>query len=139
MDGNIVGEIATGLLVFLGVGEGDTTEDLDYLVKKISAIRIFNDEDGKMNLSLSQTDGKLLLVSQFTLHADNRKGNRPSFVKAAKPEIAESFYEEMVKKLRALGIVVETGKFAADMKVSLLNDGPVTIWLDSEDVISRKA
>ena len=139
VDGDIVGQIDAGLLVLLGVGEGDTEEDLDFLVKKISGMRIFADDAGKMNLSLSQINGKILLVSQFTLHADTRKGNRPSFVKAAKPEIAEAMYEQMAQKLREHGIGVETGKFAADMKVSLLNDGPVTIWLDSEEVISREA
>lgn len=133
VDGAVAGEIARGFLVLLGVGEGDTDEDLHYLVKKILALRVFADGEGKMNLSLGQVDGELLLVSQFTLYADTRKGNRPSFIAAAKPDAGRNYYEKAIAAFRAAGMRVATGVFGADMQVSLTNDGPVTIMIDSRE------
>lgn len=131
VEGRITGQIGRGLLVLLGVAETDQPADLDYLAKKLPALRIFEDEAGKMNLSVQEVKGELLVVSQFTLIADTRKGNRPSFIGAARPEKAIPIYEELVKRLRESGLKVETGLFGADMKVRLINDGPVTIMLDS--------
>lgn len=131
VEGKVTGEIGRGLLVLLGVAETDQAADLDYLAKKLPALRIFEDEAGKMNLSVQDVKGELLVVSQFTLISDTRKGNRPSFIGAARPEKAIPIYEELVKRLRGAGLRVETGVFGADMKVRLLNDGPVTIMLDS--------
>ncbi len=131
--GREVGAIGRGFLLLLGVAEADTEADLDYLAKKIPALRVFPDPDGKMNLSLTDIRGALLVVSQFTLIADTRKGNRPSFFAAARPEKASQLYEAFVQRMREVGLEVATGIFAADMQVSLVNDGPVTILLDSKD------
>ena len=123
-----------GLLVFIGVGLDDSEADADKLASKISKLRVFSDENGLMNLSASDVNGQFLVVSQFTLHADTKKGNRPSYIKAAKPETAVPLYEYFVKKLsEESGLQVRTGEFGADMKVSLLNDGPVTIWIDTKN------
>ena len=130
VDGKTVGKIEKGFLVLLGVTYTDTKETADYLVKKLCNLRVFEDENGKMNLSLKDVDGKLLIVSQFTLYADCSEGNRPSFVNAAKPEFANELYEYFCDKCKGNGIEVEKGIFGADMKVSLLNDGPVTIILE---------
>ena len=130
----IVGKIGRGFLVLLGVGHEDGQEDIDYLISKISQMRIFNDSDQKMNLNLKDISGNCLVVSQFTLFADTRKGNRPSFVKAAKPEIAREIYQRFLDQLSiSISQKVESGVFGADMKVSLTNDGPVTIILDSRE------
>jgi len=133
VSGETVGRIGTGLLVFLGVAESDEAADLDYLARKVPALRIFPDEAGKLNLSVAEAGGSLLVVSQFTLIADTAKGNRPSFFRAARPEKAVPAYEEFVARMRATGLTVATGVFGADMKVRLLNDGPVTILLDSRE------
>ncbi len=127
------GAINKGFLLLVGVEEADTSEDVDYLTRKIANMRIFEDEAGKMNLSLKEVDGEILSISQFTLHADTKKGNRPSFVKAAKPDFANQLYEELNSKLRQEGFNVEVGVFGADMDVSLVNDGPVTILVDSKN------
>lgn len=129
---NIIGSIGNGLLVFLGVGEDDDEKDLNYLVDKVVGLRIFEDENDKMNLSLLEVGGELLVISQFTLYGDARKGKRPSFSLAAKPEIANRYYEEFVQKTKELGIKTETGSFGAKMDVKLTNSGPVTILLDSK-------
>lgn len=127
------GAIKSGFLLLVGVEEADTSEDVDYLTRKISNMRIFEDDEGKMNLSLKEVGGEILSISQFTLHADTKKGNRPSFVKAARPDQANQLYEELNDKLRAEGLTVEVGVFGADMDVSLVNDGPVTILVDSQN------
>lgn len=127
------GEIGRGLLVLLGVAPEDTQEDLTWLAEKIIKLRIFADEEGKMNLSLADIAGEMLVVSQFTLYGDCRKGRRPSFINAAPPEMANQMYEEFVAYVTKQGIETATGIFAADMKVSLTNDGPVTIWIDTAD------
>ena len=129
--GRRVGEIGRGLLVLLGVARDDTNADADYLAEKIANLRIFNDEQGKMNLSLAETAGAMLVVSQFTLYGDVRRGRRPSYTDAAEPESANALYEYFVTEARKRGIRVETGVFQAMMQVSLINDGPVTILLDS--------
>ncbi len=130
----VVGEIATGLLVFVGIEDDDTLEDIKWLSNKIVNLRIFNDENGVMNCSVKEIDGDLLLISQFTLHAATKKGNRPSYIKASKPEIAKPMYKRMIEQLQIdLGKTIATGVFAADMNVSLLNDGPVTICIDSKN------
>ncbi|MEC9396453.1 MAG: D-aminoacyl-tRNA deacylase [Myxococcota bacterium] len=132
VDDEITGEIEQGLLVLLGAGEGDEESDLDYVLEKTINMRIFPNEDGKMNLSLLDIDGELLVVSQFTLYGDARKGRRPSFVKAMRPDVAEEMYERFIDRARARGVrKVATGRFGAMMDVRLLNDGPVTILLDS--------
>ena len=128
----IEGKIDNGFMVLIGITHNDTKEIADLMIKKLLNLRVFSDENDKMNLSLKDVDGKLLLVSQFTLYADCKKGNRPSFVNAAKPEYANELYEYIVSMCKENGYVVETGVFGADMKVELLNDGPVTIILDSE-------
>lgn len=128
-----VGRIDHGLLILLGVHDTDTQKDVDYLIKKIAQIRIFEDEQGKMNLSIEDVKGALLSISQFTLFADTKKGNRPSFIAAARPETAIPLYEAFNEGLRQRGITVETGEFGADMAVSLVNDGPVTIIIDSQN------
>lgn len=134
VDGNITGSIGKGLLVLMGIEDADTKEDIEWLSNKIVNIRIFDDADGVMNLSVKDTEGGILLVSQFTLHASTKKGNRPSYIKASKPDIAIPVYESMKAQLSLdLGKPVQTGIFGADMKVSLLNDGPVTIVMDSKN------
>lgn len=130
VDGKVVGEIDKGFLVLLGVTHTDTKENADYLVKKLCNLRVFKDENDKMNLGLKDIGGKLLIVSQFTLYADCSGGNRPSFVNAAKPDIANELYEYFCNKCIENGIEVQKGIFGADMKVSLLNDGPVTIIIE---------
>lgn len=130
VDDNVIGKINKGFLVLIGVTHSDTKENVDYLVKKMCKLRIFEDENNKMNLSIKDINGELLLVSQFTLYADCTSGNRPSFINSAKPEIANEFYEYFIQKAREEIHKVETGKFGADMKVNLLNDGPVTIILE---------
>ena len=130
VEGKIVGKIEKGFLVLLGVIHGDTKEQADYIVKKLCNLRIFTDENGKMNLSLKDVGGELLIVSQFTLYADTSSGNRPSFINAAKPEEANELYEYVCKECEKKGIKVEKGIFGAHMKVSLLNDGPVTIIIE---------
>ena len=126
-------QINKGLLVLVGIENEDTDEDIDYLCKKIINLRIFDDENGVMNESVVQTNGQIMVISQFTLHANTRKGNRPSYIDAAKPEIAIPIYERLLKQLQIQsGIEIQTGVFGADMKVSLINDGPVTIWIDSK-------
>lgn len=131
VDGQVTGEIGHGLMVLLGVEEKDTEKDLAYMVDKLPNLRIFEDPDGKMNLSLLDVGGALLVVSQFTLLGDARKGRRPGFTDAARPEKANAMYEQLVSEIRALGVQVETGQFQAHMMVDILNDGPVTILLDS--------
>ena len=134
VESKVVSEIQKGLLVFVGIEEADTQEDLDWLVTKITQLRIFNDENEVMNLSVQDIDGDVLVVSQFTLHAATKKGNRPSYIKAAKPDFAIPMYERFVKALESkLGKKVPTGIFGADMKGLLLNDGPVTIQIDSKN------
>lgn len=130
VDGEIVGKIGKGFLIFLGIYEEDTEEKIEKLTKKIVNLRIFNDENDKMNLSIKDVKGEILLISQFTLCADTRKGNRPSFVSAKNPKDANVIYEKTIESIRNEGIIVEKGIFGADMKVELLNDGPVTILLD---------
>ena len=130
--GQVVGEIGAGLLVLLGVSKSDQESDADYLIDKIIGLRIFEDEQGKMNRSVAEVSGAILMVSQFTLYGDVRRGKRPSFDEAARPEEARRLYEYAVQKIRDAGLRCETGEFQAMMKVSLVNDGPVTILLDSE-------
>ena len=130
VDGEIVGKIGKGFLIFLGVYEEDTEEKIEKLTKKIVNLRIFNDENDKMNLSIKDIKGEILLISQFTLCVDTRRGNRPSFIMAKEPTDANVIYEKTIESIRNEGIIVEKGIFGADMKVELLNDGPVTILLD---------
>ena len=133
IDGKLRGSIAAGLLVLLGIEDADTDEDIEWLSGKIVQLRIFNDEHGVMNVSVKDNKGEILLVSQFTLHASTKKGNRPSYIKASKPPIAVPLYEKMIKRLSAdLGKDIQTGEFGADMRVELLNDGPVTIVIDTK-------
>ncbi len=132
VDGRVVGEVGEGLLVLLGVEEGDKEADADYIADKTASLRIFNDADDKMNLSVSDVGGGVLLISQFTLHGDCRRGRRPSFIAAARPETAIPLYEGVAGRLRDSGLPVATGEFGAHMHVSLVNDGPVTILLDSK-------
>ncbi len=131
VDGQEVGRIGGGLMVLLGVGAGDTRADAAWMAEKVVGLRVFTDEDGKMNLSLIETGGSVLLISQFTLYGDCRKGRRPGFSDAARPEEAEAMYAHVASLMRENGMTVETGVFQADMKVSLVNDGPVTLLLDS--------
>ena len=132
VDGEVIGKIGQGFLVLLGVRKDDTEEDVRYLADKVTGLRIFEDEAGKMNLSISEVKGEILAVSQFTLYGDCRKGRRPSFDEAAPPDVAERLYELFVEEIRKSGIKVETGKFRALMDVHLINSGPVTILLDSK-------
>ena len=134
IEGEVSGKIEKGFLVLIGVAENDTKEIADKMIKKLLGLRIFEDENGKTNLSLADVDGQLLLVSQFTLYADCKKGNRPSFVKAGKPDMANEMYEYIISECRKNIKIVETGSFGANMKVELLNDGPFTILLDSEEI-----
>lgn len=131
IDGQVVGQCAQGLMVLIGVESGDTDKDMAYLADKVPNLRIFEDENGKMNRSLQDIGGQILAISQFTLLGDARGGRRPSFTAAARPDTAVPLYEALVEKWRGMGIHVETGVFGADMQVSLINDGPVTILLDS--------
>ena len=131
VDKEITGYINKGLLVLLGVTHEDTSKDVDYIIDKVLNLRIFEDENEKMNLSLKDVEGELLVVSQFTLYGDCRKGRRPSFSSAARPEVATKLYEEFIEKTRKEGIVTQTGQFGAHMMVDLTNDGPVTILLES--------
>lgn len=133
VDGERIGSIGSGLLVFLGVTHGDDAVDLAWLAGKISRLRIFKDDQGKMNRSVTDVGGAVLVVSQFTLYADTRRGNRPGFDQAAQPELARALYDAFCDQLRSQGLDVATGQFAADMQVTLQNDGPVTILLDSAD------
>ncbi|MEM9361089.1 MAG: D-aminoacyl-tRNA deacylase [Bacteroidota bacterium] len=134
VEGKVVSEIEKGLLVLLGIEDADTVEDITWLSKKIASLRIFNDSEGVMNRSLLQEDGNVIVVSQFTLHAQTKKGNRPSYIKAAKSDISIPLYENFVHQMELdLGKKVGTGVFGADMKVELLNDGPVTIWMDTKN------
>lgn len=129
-----VADIQKGLLVLVGFEQADTKEDLDWMISKISNLRIFGDENGVMNLSVKDVGGEMIIVSQFTLHAATKKGNRPSYIKAAKPDVAIPLYESFIQKMETeLGKEIQTGKFGADMKVALLNDGPVTILIDSRN------
>ena len=133
IDGNKVADINSGLLVLLGIIDSDTLEDIQWLSNKLTNLRIFNDAEGVMNASLKDSNGSAIVVSQFTLHALTKKGNRPSYIKAAKPEIAKPLYEQFVRQFEIdLGQTIQTGVFGADMKVALLNDGPVTIIMDSK-------
>ena len=133
VDGNVIGKIGKGFLVLIGVSDSDTKEIADKMVKKLLGLRIFDDENDKINLSLTDVGGELLLISQFTLYANCKKGYRPSFIEAGAPDMANEMYEYIVEKCREQ-FHVETGEFGADMKVSLLNDGPFTIILDSDDI-----
>ena len=133
VDGEIIGKIQRGFLLLVGVTHDDAMEDMEYLVRKIVQMRIFEDEEGKLNRSIQDIGGEILSVSQFTLYADTKKGNRPSFSKAAPGDVAIKMFEQFNGLLRDTGIPVETGQFGADMKVELLNDGPVTILLDSKN------
>lgn len=130
----VIGSIKQGFLVLIGIAENDTTEIADKLVKKLVGLRIFEDENGKTNLSLKDIQGELLLISQFTLYADCKKGNRPSFIKAGNPELANQLYKYIIESCKKEFPVVQTGEFGADMKVSLLNDGPFTVILDSAEI-----
>ena len=129
----ISGKINKGLLILVGIGQDDHMEDIQWLTQKITNLRIFSDDDGKMNLSILDIKGEILLVSQFTLYASIKKGNRPSFIQSAPPIFAIPLYEQFIKSLKETGIAIQTGQFGADMKVSLTNDGPVTIIIDSKN------
>ena len=134
VDGEVIGQIDKGYMVLIGVGQNDTREIADKMVKKMVGLRIFEDENGKTNLSLADVDGQMLLISQFTLYANCKKGNRPSFIESGAPDMAEEMYEYIIAKCRESVPVVEKGSFGADMKVSLVNDGPFTIVLDSDQL-----
>lgn len=135
VDNKLVSEIGSGFMILLGVKDTDKEEDIDYIKKKISKLRIFEDNEGKMNLSLKDVGGEILMVSQFTLYGDARKGNRPSFSQSAKADKAEKYYEILINQLKDEGFEVKTGIFQTHMEVSLVNDGPVTIILDSERIV----
>jgi D-tyrosyl-tRNA(Tyr) deacylase len=137
VDGEVTGQIGLGFVVLLGVGNDDGSEQVSWLADKIVGLRIFEDDYGKMNRSLAEVGGAMLVVSQFTLYGDARKGRRPSFTDAAPPEIAERLYLEFVARVRAAGIDVATGRFREHMLVSLVNDGPVTIWIDTADSLNK--
>lgn len=134
IEGNKVANIQAGLLVLVGIEDADTKEDIEWLVAKIIKLRIFGDADGLMNLSIQDTNGDIIVVSQFTLHANTKKGNRPSYIRAAKPDVSIPIYEAFITDMeKELGKKIQTGKFGADMKVALINDGPVTIIIDSKN------
>ena len=135
VDGEMVGSIQKGLLIFLGIGSGDTQKDLEYIADKTVGLRIFSDADDKMNLSVTDIDGEILIVSQFTLYGDCRKGRRPNFTASMPPKEAERMYEAFIDNIKNRGINVASGVFGADMQVSISNDGPVTILLDSSKII----
>lgn len=135
VDGSVIGSIDKGFLVLIGIAQSDTKEIADKMIKKLLGLRIFDDENDKINLSLTDVGGELLLISQFTLYADCKKGNRPSFTDAGRPEMSLPMYEYIVEECKKAGYKVETGEFGADMKVELLNDGPFTIVLDSRDIM----
>ena len=136
IDGQVKGEIGLGLMVLLGIEDADNQEDIDWLSKKIVNLRIFPDEQGVMNKSVLEAEGDILLISQFTLHASTKKGNRPSYIKAAKPDIAVPLYGKFIQALESdLGKAIQTGEFGADMKVQLVNDGPVTIVIDTKNKV----
>lgn len=133
VNGEIIGKIGTGFMVLLGIEDSDSAEDINWLAQKIANLRIFGDENGAMNRSLADVNGDILLISQFTLYASTKKGNRPGFTRSAKPEVAIPLYERMIAELaKATGKEIQTGIFGADMKISLLNDGPVTISIDTK-------
>ena len=134
VEGAIIGAIQNGLMILVGIEDADSQEDIEWLAAKVSNLRIFDDADGVMNLSVKEVQGDILLISQFTLHASTKKGNRPSYINASKPPIAVPLYEAMIQQLEnELGKPIQTGKFGADMQVSLLNNGPVTIIMDSKN------
>ena len=134
INGNVKSKIGTGILIFLGIEQEDGLEDINWMCSKISKLRIFPDTNEIMNLSIKEIEGEILVISQFTLHASTKKGNRPSYIKAARPEIAIPLYEAFIKQLSTeMGKEIQTGEFGADMKVNLINDGPVTIWMDSKN------
>lgn len=134
VEGQVIGEIEKGLLILVGIEEVDTQSDIEWLGGKVTNLRVFDDENGVMNKSIKDIEGDILLVSQFTLHASTKKGNRPSYIRAAKPDFAVSMYEKFIAQLeRELGKPIQKGKFGADMKVELLNDGPVTIIIDTQN------
>ncbi|MGN0182040.1 MAG: D-aminoacyl-tRNA deacylase [Candidatus Ornithomonoglobus sp.] len=135
VDGNTIGRIGHGLLIFLGIGDGDTEADLKYIADKAMGLRIFSDENDKMNLNISDISGEILVISQFTLYGDCRKGRRPNFTSSMEPVKANEMYERFIGYLRENGMRVQHGEFGADMKVELLNDGPVTILLDSSKIL----
>ncbi|MDO4669954.1 MAG: D-aminoacyl-tRNA deacylase [Aerococcus sp.] len=132
IDGQVVGEIKRGFVLLVGVGHGDTEQEADYLARKIGKMRVFNDEAGKMNLALDQVGGEILSISQFTLYANTKKGNRPSFVDAGEPQKSEALYDYFNAQLENQGYRVATGQFGADMQVAIINDGPVTIVMDTD-------
>ena len=135
IDGQVVGRIEKGFMILVGITDGDTKAEADLLAKKVAQMRVFEDAEGKMNLALKDVNGAVLSISQFTLYADCKKGNRPSFIRAARPEVAEPLYDYFNSVLRTqYGLQVETGRFGADMKVDFVNDGPVTIFLDSTEL-----
>lgn len=135
VDGEIIGRIGPGLVILLGVGRGDDEDDADYLARRVANLRIFSDEQGRMNRSVIEAGGEVLAVSQFTLYADTSRGRRPGFSEAAPPEEAEALYERFVAQLRGHGLTVETGRFQASMKVEIINDGPVTMMLESPSAL----
>lgn len=137
VDGNVLGQINNGFMVLIGISSEDTREIADKMIKKLIGMRIFEDENGKTNLSLSDVGGEMLLISQFTLYADCKKGNRPSFIHAGAPDMANEMYEYIISECKKQIDVVEKGKFGADMKISLVNDGPFTIVLDSKEIITK--
>lgn len=137
VDGEIVGKISKGYLLLVGVTESDTVDIADKMIEKVARLRIFEDENGKINLSIDQVDGEILVISQFTLCADCRKGNRPSFVNAGNPEMAENLYEHILTRCRELFSNTQHGIFGAEMKVSLTNDGPFTLVLDSKEILAK--
>lgn len=138
VDGKVTGKIGKGYLLFLGVSNSDNREIADRMIEKVQKLRIFEDENGKTNLSIGQIDGEVLVVSQFTLYADCRKGNRPSFINAGAPGMAEEIYEYVLARCKDLFVNTQSGVFGADMKVSLINDGPFTVFLDSDEILRDK-